>query len=110
MTEKAIKHTKPAWFVDGATVYSLNDDNERNKFSAHFQGLKRHISQEELEANALLTSQAPKMLEAINLIDGFLDSLPEGWLGKTSGNIGLLNDYFIERNRIMRVIEGESNE
>lgn len=34
-------------------------------------------------------------IEALLCIEEFLNSLPKGWLGKTSGDVGALNDFYI---------------
>lgn len=36
-----------------------------------------------------------ELLKAVQLALDFLDSLPSGWLGKTSGDVGLLNDFYL---------------
>jgi hypothetical protein len=41
------------------------------------------------------------LVEAVKLGNLFLESLPSGWLGKTTGNIGLLNDFLIESKRAL---------
>jgi hypothetical protein len=48
----------------------------------------------------------PDYKEAADKFNAFLDSLPEGWLGKTSGDIGLLNDAFLAYSRAIAKAEG----
>jgi hypothetical protein len=51
---------------------------------------------DEVRANACLIAAAPELLASVNLFVKFLASLNPGWLGKTSGDIGLLNDAYIQ--------------
>lgn len=46
-------------------------------------------------SNAALIERIRKLEAALQLHLNFLDSLPSGWLGKTTGDIGLLNDAYI---------------
>jgi len=41
-------------------------------------------------------------LEALQLAHVFLDSLPHGWLAKTSGDVGALNDFYIKSAKALR--------
>ena len=59
----------------------------------------------ETEANARLITAAPKLLASLKLAHKFLDSLPEGWLGKTTGDVGALNDFYIQSGRAMKAVE-----
>lgn len=43
---------------------------------------------------------APELLSVCKLAHKFLDSLPVGWLGKTTGDIGTLNDFYIESSKL----------
>ncbi len=38
---------------------------------------------------------AENLLTAVKLAHAFLDSLPEGWLRHTSGDVGALNDFYL---------------
>lgn len=58
------------------------------------------------EANARLIAAAPELLTALNLHLEFLKSLPPGWLGKTSGDIGLLNDAYLTGNKALAKVNG----
>ena len=49
---------------------------------------------EEAQQAVDLALAAPELLTAINYILDFLDSLPKGWLAKTSGDIGAFNDFY----------------
>ena len=49
-----------------------------------------------------------ELREALRLAHIFLDSLPPGWLGKTTGDIGALNDFYLKYQRIAE--EGLSHE
>lgn len=49
-------------------------------------------------ADARLIASAPELLNALQLHLAFLASLPPGWLGKTSGDVGLLNDAYLAGN------------
>lgn len=44
------------------------------------------------------------LLEAFDLAHAFLDSLPEGWLGKTTGDVGALNDFYLKSREIRAAI------
>lgn len=55
--------------------------------------------------DADLISAAPELLEAFKLAHEFLDSLPEGWLGKTSGDIGALNDFYIKSRAVIEKLK-----
>ena len=50
-----------------------------------------------------MSVQTALLIEAINTIehiDKFLNSLPKGWLGKTNGDIGELNNYYCAKRRL----------
>lgn len=59
------------------------------------------------DGNANLIAAAPELLEALNLAHEFLNSLPEGWLGKTSGDIGALNDFYLTSRKALSKVNGE---
>lgn len=71
-------HTPGPWFLEGATVYALNEQGT-NRFTAlvqpgfSFQGTGQHSSrttEEEVLANAHLFKAAPLMLAALeNVIE-----------------------------------------
>ena len=42
-----------------------------------------------------LHDAATDLLKSVQLAYAFLDSLPEGWLSKTSGDVGALNDFYL---------------
>lgn len=60
----------------------------------------------EAEANARLIAAAPELLAALRLHLAFLKSLPHGWLGKTCGDIGALNDAYLTGNKALAKVEG----
>lgn len=43
-----------------------------------------------------------ELLEVVNLAHEFLHSLPNGWLGKTTGDVGALNDFYVKSRAVMR--------
>jgi hypothetical protein len=45
--------------------------------------------------NANIVSQRDMWREISQLAYDFLESLPHGWLAHTSGDVGLLNDFYI---------------
>ena len=47
------------------------------------------------------TSLVKDLLESLELAHEFLDSLPAGWLGKTTGDVGALNDFYIKSRPAM---------
>lgn len=52
------------------------------------------------EANAAFIVRAcnshEALTETIQLAEQFLNSLPEGWLANTTGDIGALNDFYLK--------------
>lgn len=48
-----------------------------------------------------MTKLEIELLEALELAHAFLNSLPRGWLGKTTGDVGLLNDFYIKSGQAM---------
>jgi len=50
---------------------------------------------------------APELLVALEHINTFLDSLPSGWMGKTSGDIGALNEFYLVSSAISADIAKE---
>lgn len=50
----------------------------------------------------------PELLEALKLAHAFLDSLPEGWLAHTTGDIGALNDFYIKSDAAFAKAAGGS--
>lgn len=47
-----------------------------------------------------LKEEIKQLRETVALAHTFLDSLPQGWLGKTTGDIGVLNDFYIKSARV----------
>lgn len=47
------------------------------------------------------------LVGALKLHLQFLDSLPSGWLGKTTGDVGLLNDAYIASSKSLKLARGE---
>lgn len=91
--------TKGPWDVQGKTktqIKIMSDSPILPRIASVVNGTSQS------EANARLIAAAPEMLEALELINTFLDSLPEGWLGKTSGDVGALNDYYIKLREAMK--------
>lgn len=54
-----------------------------------------HYPQDIATANAHLLFAAPDLSHALQLHVAFLNSLGNGWLGRTSGDVGLLNDAYL---------------
>ena len=48
------------------------------------------------ETHNVFTPLEAEALEVIKIAHQFLESLPEGWLGKTTGDVGALNDFYIK--------------
>lgn len=53
------------------------------------------------EALAKRICNLPDAEAAMKLAWLFLESLPEGWLGHTTGDVGLLNDFLIKARTAM---------
>jgi hypothetical protein len=56
-------------------------------------------------AHAELLKSAPDLLRACRLAEEFLASLPTGWLGKTSGDIGALNQFYLTSKPLLKKLE-----
>ena len=67
--------------------------NPTNQAEALLDGLRRL----ETEHAALVDYK-----EACEKFVEFLNSLPRGWLGKTSGDVGLLNDAYLQESKAKR--------
>lgn len=61
--------------------------------------IKKFVAVKEEEINKLET-QNKDLLETISMIEKFLNSLPEGWLGKTTGDVKALNDFYCNLRKI----------
>jgi len=110
--KQALKGTRAA-HTPGPWVAELNEANN-TFFVGQPHGptvaLISSTARGHIEANARLIARAPEMeieierlrevnkdlLECVKLAHVFLDSLPEGWLGKTVADIGALNDFYIK--------------
>jgi hypothetical protein len=46
------------------------------------------------------TTREKHLEKTLKLFLQFMDSLPRGWLGKTTGDIGALNEAFIEARKL----------
>jgi len=62
------------------------------------------------DANARLIAAAPDLLAAFNLAHKFLDSLPPGWLGKTTGDVEALNDFYCASQKVDAAIAKATSE
>lgn len=77
------KGTKGKWEIAGnkkTFIYALNEDKDRNAFYLNINNDGK-ISLEEIQANALLISKAPELLQQLeklyNSIDSCIDLTPE---------------------------------
>ena len=68
---------------------------------------KRRPTRQE-KADMRLIAAAPELLDALRLHLEFLSSVPKGWLGKTSGDIGALNDAYLTGNKALAKVEGKA--
>lgn len=44
---------------------------------------------------------ADKLLTSLEFAYEFLESLPSGWLSKTTGDIGALNDFYCSKPKVL---------
>ena len=51
------------------------------------------------------TDLETELYEAFTLVHKFFDSLPKGWLGKTTGDIAALNDFYIKSGKIRKEMQ-----
>jgi hypothetical protein len=58
--------------------------------------------------NARLLEVTPDLFEAFMLAHAFLDSLPEGWLARTSGDVGALNVFYIKSGAIISQLRSKA--
>lgn len=61
------------------------------------------------EAADAAVSQAA-LLDCLALAHEFLDSLPAGWLSKTTGDVGALNDFYCKCRPIMPLLKNRKVE
>lgn len=52
----------------------------------------------------IITAKIMELLAAFEFAHKFLDSLPSGWLGKTSGDVGALNDFYAASHKARAAI------
>lgn len=57
-----------------------------------------------------LTEERDELLKAFELAHAFLDSLPQGWLGNTTGDVGALNDFYVASSKIQARVTGQKGE
>jgi len=56
----------------------------------------------QLAKRVVVGDAAPELLAALKLHLAFLKTLPPGWLGKTSGDVGLLNDAYLASEKALK--------
>src|SRR6476620_2029579 len=91
------KGTKSKWELGNyhkTIVYSLDKIKDINLFELNVYSNNKLSTQKELEANALLISKAPEMLEMLNYISKYLKELE-----KTN------NLNFISRDIVLKKIQ-----
>lgn len=97
-------HTDGEWSVGEApnAIYcgELRIGTADSVFTVKKEPVLGFEDAEQVKANARLFAASKDLLDALNLAHEFLDSLPEGWLGKTTGDIGVLNDFYLLSRRI----------
>ena len=98
------KHTPAPWTVEGDDIRESKD----RCTIATVRCYGTHKLHTEKRANAQLISAAPELLEALELHIAFLDSLNKGWLGKTTGDVGLLNKAYIKGSEALAKAKGEA--
>lgn len=91
-----MKHTKTPWHVAvKAEKYQINN-SANNTIATVYRS-------SDAEFLVRACNAYEKTLEALDLHLAFLDSLPSGWLGKTTGDVGLLNDAYIASNAARKI-------
>jgi hypothetical protein len=110
------EHTPPPWFVGsyssaiGQQIVAGSDINGAPNVVVATVHHASHNPKEkitaETRANAKLIVRACNehearvaYTEACELFVQFLGTLPKGWLGKTTGDIGLLNEAYLAQSR-----------
>ena len=116
MKTKAHMHTPGPWTLSDSSIVAVFDGGEvqvasmsrtrwEGKLSKEIRSLASKFKSFE-DGAAHLIAAAPELLEGLKLFMKFLDSLPEGWLGKTVGDIGCLNEAYIVSGKALRKVEG----
>jgi hypothetical protein len=97
MSFNTFKHTSLPWRADKAGFVTDKDDNMLAECE--------HPDMPE-RANALFIAKAVnshyELVEALQHAMTFLESLPKGWLSKTSGDIGALNEFYCVAPRALK--------
>lgn len=62
--------------------------------------MSREKTEHLIEKIVNLKMENEDLRNLVKTIEGFLDSLPEGWLAKTSGDVGALNDFYCKLQKI----------
>lgn len=102
-------HTPTPWTYIASNCSNfvhIETDTDHSTIATLAKGTKS-----QKEANAAFIVRACNahelLVEALKLHLAFLDSLPEGWLGKTTGDVGLLNDAYIASSKALKLARGE---
>ena len=97
-----MKHHTPApWHVSNDDVYYYRVFDDKHYCIAS-------CGKEKIDkANACVIAAGPELLEALEYALTFLESLPKGWLAKTSGDVGALNDFYLTAPKAIAKAKGE---
>lgn len=111
-TDSMTAHTPGPWHTapNASNMRSSIVNGEGGYDVAIAYPLNGTITKEETEANARLIAVAPELLKAVQLANEFLDSLPEGWLGKTTGDVGALNDFLYTSRTAVAKVTGQGGQ
>ena len=111
MKTNETKHTPGEWHRTTAPngdiqICTVNKGDEPNGIVATVRKAS-WTNKKEAEANARLLSASPELLESLELFIAFMASLNPGWLGKTTGDIGLLNDAYLLSAKAIAKAKGQ---
>lgn len=85
------KHTKGKWrIVKNGAELSVMDSK-----GGYICDVSGEATDPEVLANANILASSTDLLKSLQHAMKFLESLPMGWLGKTTGDVEALNDFYL---------------